>query len=164
MKRNPDIFLNTSVIIAAVLSQTGGARKLFLLAEAGLINLVVGLHVLRECEAVVRRKVPASLPALAYLLELGRVEVANRSVTDFIALALGMVNCEPDAIILAEALSVVPDWFVTHDKAHYLKANPDTRCSFRIGTPGDLIQAAVETLHATSLQTHSAVLKPKQSK
>jgi predicted nucleic acid-binding protein len=140
MKRKPEVFLDTSVIIAAVLSPTGGARKLFLLAEAGLINLVVGSIVLRECETVVRRKVPASLPILAHLLELGRVEIANRLSADFIALALEVVNYEPDAYVFAEALSVAPDWFVTHDKAHFLKGMPDSSFDFQIGTPGDFIQ------------------------
>ena len=54
-QKNPRVFLDTSVIIAAVLSQGGGARKLFLLAEAGIFTLVVGPTVLQECDQVVQR-------------------------------------------------------------------------------------------------------------
>ena len=51
--KNHRVFLDTSVIFAAVLSPTGGARKLFLLGEAGLLQLVVGPTVLNECQDVV---------------------------------------------------------------------------------------------------------------
>jgi len=135
------IFLDTSVIFAAVLSETGGARKLFRLGEAGVLLLIVGPNVLRECEDVVRRKVPASLPTLANLLELGMVEISARSPDAFIEQANAIVAYEPDAYVLAEAMGAEPDWFITHDKAHFLSANPGSSLAFRIGTPGDLIQS-----------------------
>ena len=85
MKSSPRIFLDTSVIFSAVLSEMGGARKLFRLGEAGMIQLVVGPNVLRECEEVIWHKVPASLPTLAYLLELGLVEIAPQPLRDLYA-------------------------------------------------------------------------------
>jgi hypothetical protein len=33
-----------------------------------------------------------------------------------------------------------PDWFVTHDKEHFLKSRSTIKLPFEIGTPGDLIQ------------------------
>lgn len=51
-----------------------------------------------------------------------------------------MVTYTPDAIILAEALAAGPDWFITHDKADFLKSDLDAQLPFRIGTPGDMIQ------------------------
>ena len=135
------IFLDTSLIFAAVLSETGGARKLFRLGEAGVIQLIVGSNVLRECEEVVRRKAPASLPTLAYLLELGMVEIATQSPDDFIEQAKDFVAYEPDAYVLAEAIAAEPDWFITHDKAHFLNVNLGSSLTIRIGTPGDLIHA-----------------------
>ena len=71
---NLKVFLDSSVVFAAVLSPTGGARKLFQLGEAGLLRLFIGPNVLRECEEVVRRKSLVSLPTLAQLLAIGRVE------------------------------------------------------------------------------------------
>ena len=141
MKRIHRIFLDTSVIFAAVLSETGGARKLFRLGEAKVLQLIVGSNVLRECEQVVRRKAPASLPTLAYLLELGMVEITTRSTDDFVEQANAIVAYEPDAYVLAEAIGAEPDWFITHDKAHFLNVNPDSSSAIRIGTPGDLIEA-----------------------
>ena len=141
MKRSHRVFLDTSVIFAAILSESGGARVLFRLGEAGVLQLIVGSNVLRECEEVVRRKAPASLPKLAYLLELGMVEIATRSPDEFIEQAKAIVVYEPDAYILAEAMAAEPDWFITHDKAHFLDANLGSRFTFRIGTPGDFLQA-----------------------
>ena len=140
-RRISRIFLDTSVIFAAVLSETGGARKLFRLGEVGVLQLIVGSNVLRECEGVVRRKVPASLPKLAYLLELGMVEIATQSPDDFLEQATAIVVYKPDAYVLAEAIGANPDWFITHDKTHFLSVNPDSNLAFRIGTPGDLIQS-----------------------
>ena len=140
MKRSRRIFLDTSAIFSAVLSDTGGARKLFRLGEAGVIQIIVGPNVLRECEEVLRRKVPASLPTLAYLLELGLVEIASHPADDFFEQAQAIVAYQPDAYVLAEAIGAEPDWFVTHDKEHFLKIRQDTRLPFQVGTPGDLIQ------------------------
>ncbi len=141
MKKSHRIFLDTSVIFAAVLSETGGARKLFRFGEAGVLKLIIGKSVIRECEQVVRRKAPTSLPALAYLLELGMVEISTQSPDDFIEQAIAIVAYEPDAYVLAEAIGAEPDWFITHDKAHFLNVKPGSSLTIRIGTPGDLIWA-----------------------
>ena len=74
--KNLRIFLDTSVVFAAVLSPIGGARKLFLLAEAGIIRPVVGPTVLKECDEVIRRKAPGSLPTLAQLLAAAQMETS----------------------------------------------------------------------------------------
>jgi predicted nucleic acid-binding protein len=139
--KNRKVFLDTSVIFAAALSPTGGARKLFQLGEVGMLKLVIGPNVLRECDEVVRRKVPSSLPALAQLLALGRVETSIAPTKRHIVLARSMVEYKPDALVLAEAISARPDWLVTHDKEHFLKKRKVFDLTFSIGTPGDLIQA-----------------------
>jgi predicted nucleic acid-binding protein len=142
--KNRRVFLDTSVIFAAVLSPTGGARKLFQLGDVGMLKLVIGPNVLRECDEVVRRKVPSSLPALAKLLALGQVETSIAPTRRHIALALSFVEYEPDALVLAEAMSARPDWFVTHDKEHFLRERQESALTFDIGTPGDLIRALKE--------------------
>jgi predicted nucleic acid-binding protein len=141
MKRSRRIFLDTSVIFAAVLSETGGARVLFRLGETGVLQLMVGSTVLRECEQVLRRKAPASLPTLAYLLELGLVEITTAPPDEFMEQAKAIVVHEPDVYVLAEAMAAEPDWFITHDKVHFLNADPSFSLTIRIGIPGDLIQA-----------------------
>ena len=139
-RKNLKVFLDTSVLFSAVLSQSGGARKLFHLAEAGLLQLIVGITVLREADEVVRRKAPASLPLLAQLLEAGQVETCSAPTPKQIESARNLVAYAPDARVLAEAIRAEADWFVTHDKEHFLKAKKEINLSFEIGTPGDLLQ------------------------
>lgn len=134
------------MIIAAVFSEKGGSRKLFRLGETEVIQLVVGPSVLRECEEVVRRKVPASLPNLAYLLELAKLEVASAAEDKIVDEVKNIVKYQPDAYVLAEAIGAAPEWFVTHDKEHFLSIREDSRLSFRVGTPGDLIRSLEEEL------------------
>ena len=50
------------------------------------------------------------------------------------------VAYEPDAYVLAEAVCSSADWFVTHDKEHFLKVRKKWDLPMKIGTPGDLIQ------------------------
>ena len=134
------VFLDTSVVLAAVLSPDGGSRKLFKLAEAGMLQLVIGPHVLRECDAVVRQKRPSSSPALAQLLASSDVETSLAPTSRQIRTAKAYVLYSPDAYVLAEAIQANPDWFVTHDKEHFLKNRDKIPLSFELGTPGDLIQ------------------------
>jgi predicted nucleic acid-binding protein len=134
------IFLDTSVIFAAMLSSAGGARKLFLLAEAGMLKLVVAPTVLRECDEVIRRKTPGSLPALAQLLAIAKTETSGTPSVEHIKTARAYVRYAPDARVLAEAIATDPDWFITHDKQHSLKRRQKIKLPFEIGTPSDLIQ------------------------
>jgi predicted nucleic acid-binding protein len=140
------VFMDSSVVFSAVLSPTGGARKLFQLGEAGLLKLCIGPNVLRECEDVVRRKAPNSLPALAKLLNIGQVETCPSPTEMMIEMARSLVAYGPDAHVLAEAIGAKPGWFVTHDKDHFLKENIGSSLPFRVGTPGDLIQSIKDDL------------------
>jgi len=150
--KNLKVFLDTSVIFAAVLSKTGGARKLFHLGESEVLHLIVGPTVLRQADEVVRRKVPASVPTLAQLLSIGRVETAPISTKKQLELARALVRYPPDARVLAEAIRGNPDWFVTHDKEHFLRMRNDTVLPFRIGTPGDLLQNIKDDFVALELE------------
>ncbi len=140
-RRILDIYLDSSVIFAAVLSPSGGSRKLFQLSAARVIRIVLGPHVLKEAEEVVRRKMPASLPELARLLSVSRVDVDETAGMEHLEDARQLVSYQPDARVLAEAMSLELDWFVTHDKEHFLRENLKKRIPFEIGTPGDLLQS-----------------------
>lgn len=139
-KRIRRVFIDTSVLIAAVLSPDGGSRKLFRLAEVGILQLVVGPNVLREADEVIRLKRLSSTPQLAQLLSISGVETSAAPSTRQVGTAKAYVHYSPDAYILAEAIQAKPDWFVTHDKEHFLKKRGKIDLPFEIGTPGDLIQ------------------------
>jgi predicted nucleic acid-binding protein len=138
--KNPKIFLDTSVVFAAVLSPTGGARKLLLLGDARLLQLVVGPTVIRECQEVVQRQAPASRPILAHLLVSASLEISQAPTKKQISAAEMYVQYAPDGRVLAEAMRAKPDWFVTHDREHFLKHRSKLNLPFEIATPGDVLQ------------------------
>ena len=72
------------------------------------------------------------------------VEIAAYQSPAFLEQANSIVAYKPDAYVLAEAMSAEPDWFITHDKTHFLNTIPGTALAFHMGTPGDLIQALVD--------------------
>jgi hypothetical protein len=78
---------------------------------------------------------------LAYLLELAGIEVTSEPGDEEIKAAKAILSYEPDAYVLAEAMGAEPDWFITHDKGHFLTKRVSFELPFQLGTPGDLIQA-----------------------
>ena len=104
------------------------------------MQLVVGPTVLRECQEVILRKSPASLPTLAQLLASASLETSEAPKQKQVDSAEVYVQYVPDARVLAEAMLAKPDWFVTHDKEHFLHHRSKINLSFKIGTPGDVLQ------------------------
>jgi len=110
----------------------------FRLGEIGYLQLMAGKQVLKECETVIRRKAPQTLPELALLLDTVNLVVTPEPSEESLKQAQSLVSYLPDALILAEAIQANPDWFLSHDHQHFLKIPTET-LSFRIGTPGDLL-------------------------
>ena len=138
-RKIPEIFLDTSVIIAAVMSPMGGARLLFHLAQAGTIRLLVGKGILGETEEVMRRKAPELLGLLAQLLDEAGIEICAVPTPKQQKLAASLIAYVPDANVLAQVISADSDWLASHDKQHFL-GNPALKdLPFTIGTPGDII-------------------------
>lgn len=149
MPKKLRVFLDTRVIIAAVFSPTGGARKVFYLGEANILELIAGSNVLREAEEVVRRKVPTSLPLLAQLLAAGKVDRGPKPTQKQMDAAKACVQYLPDAQVLAESVAAQPDWFITHDKEHFLNQRSDMQLGFEIGNPSELLQAIKDGFRIT---------------
>jgi len=137
--KSPEIFLDTSVIIAAVMSPTGGARLLFHLAHADTVKLLVGSGVLGEAEEVMRRKAPELLGVLAQLLDEAGIEISKPPTPAQQKKAQSMLSYSPDANVLAQAMAAKPDWLVSHDKEHFVGNPALDELPFKIGTPGDVI-------------------------
>lgn len=133
------VFLDTSVLFAAVLSETGGARLILKLGEAGVLRLVVGPKVLREADSVLTRKAPKSRALFALLLDQAGVETGPIPDTGTSKRAEQVVDYVPDARILAEALAARADYFVTFDQQHFID-NPYVQdLPFFVGTPGEFL-------------------------
>lgn len=139
MANRPRVFLDTSVLFAAVLSTEGGSRLVLKLGEAGAISLWVGSRVLQEADGVVSRKAPETRPLLALLLSKAEVMTGSKPDAASLARARAVVSYAPDAHVLAEALSAEVDYFVTLDHQHFVGNPRAGTLPFPIGTPGDFL-------------------------
>lgn len=133
------IFLDTSVIFAAMQSESGGARLILKLGEAGAVALWIGPWVLREAEAVVGRKSPASRTLLAVLLDRAQVQVGAEASSSALAGAQAVIDYLPDAQIVAEALAIGVDYLVSFDRKHLVGNPRAAQLPFLIGTPADFL-------------------------
>lgn len=134
------VFLDTSVLFAAVWSETGGSRLILKLGEARAIALWVGPSVLREAEAVLKRKAEKSRPHMAILLDRAQVQIGPEAGMDILAQARASVEYGPDARVLAEALELNVDYFVSLDRQHLVGKPGTTKLSFSVGTPGEFLE------------------------
>ena len=133
------VFLDTSVLFAAIHSETGGARLILKLGEAGAVSLWVGPWVLKEAEGVLDRKSPRSKGYFALLLDRSGVQVGREADETALHQARSVIDYVPDAQVVAEALGVGVDYFVSFDREH-LVGNPRAgELPFPIGTAGDFL-------------------------
>ena len=133
------VFLDTSVLFAAVWSESGGSRLILKLGEAGAVSLWVGPTVLREAEAVLKRKSPESRPHMALLLDRAQVQVGPEAGKETVAQALSAVGYVPDAQVLAEALEIGLEYFVSLDQKHLVGNLRTESLPVTVGTPGDFL-------------------------
>ena len=139
MDADAKVFLDASALFAAVVSESGGARMILKLGEAGAVSLWVGAIALGEADAALARKSPGSKARFALLLHQANVQVGQAATPDALSLAGSVVDYAPDAQVLAEALAAGADYFVTLDKRHLLGNPRAGRLPFPVGTPGDFL-------------------------
>ena len=134
------VFLDTSVLFAAVWSEEGGARLILKLGEAGAVSLWVGPWVLKEAEAVVKRKSEQNRGRFALLLDKAQVGVGQEAGGEALAQALSVIEYLPDAQVLAEAIALRVDYLVSLDRKHLVGNPRAARLPFGIGTPGTFLE------------------------
>jgi len=133
------VFLDTSVLFAAAHSETGGARLILKLGEAGAVSLWVGPSVLKEAEGVLDRKSPRSKGYFALLLDRSGVQVGGEPDETTLHQARSLIDYVPDAQVVAEALKLGVDYFVSFDRKHLVENPLAGELPFPIGTAGDFL-------------------------
>jgi len=149
LTEKPLLFLDTSVLFAAIFSALGGSRALFHLGELGVVELWVGPRVLQEADEVVSGKFPHTRSLLAQFLALSNVQVGPHPDEAILEAAHLWVAYPPEARVLAEAVSARIEYFVTLDRKHFLE-NPALRgvVPFKMGTAGDCLAWLRDDLRA----------------
>ena len=134
------VFLDTSILFAAAHSETGGARLILKLGETGAVSLWVGPWVLKEAEGVLDQKSPRSKGYFALLLDRSGVQVGEEPDETMLHRARSVIDYVPDAQVVAEALALGVNYFVSFGREH-LVGNPQVgELPFPIGAAGDFLE------------------------
>ena len=135
-----NFFLDSSALIAGVLSSTGAARALLVLSENESLNLYINEHVLIECERSLARKVPEALPEFRNTIKNARLKILENPAPEEVHSHLYLIADPQDVAILLSALACKTDFLITHNRKHFLD-DPQVaeKTGLRIGTPGDAL-------------------------
>lgn len=130
------VFVDSSVLFAAVCSPTGGSAKLFTLSK---IQLIASSLVLTEVERNVRKKLQ-SYHLERFLLLVSKLEIHRTKINEKAIGSARKVIVQKDVAILADAKKVKASYLVSLDKKDFF--NPEVAKFIRPGrivTSGELI-------------------------
>jgi putative PIN family toxin of toxin-antitoxin system len=131
------VFLDSSVIIAGLVSKKGGSYEVLALAELNVIIPCICEDVVSEVFRNVQKKLPGSVAYFYTLFKKLPFKIIDLLEED-LALARKLIN-EKDALILASALSGEVDWLLSLDK-HFLRGELEGKVKFPVCTPGEFLQ------------------------
>lgn len=137
----PKVFLDSSALIAGVLSSTGAARALLVLSENENIELFINEHVITECERAFARKVPEALPEFRNTIKNSMLKILNDPTAEKVQANLHLIQDPQDVAILLSAQICKADFLITHNRKHFID-DPQVpeKAGLRIGTPGDALE------------------------
>lgn len=135
-----NLFLDASVLIAAVLSPGGGSFRLIIEARQKGFLLFASAYVLDETIKNLKEDYPDYLAKLKSLLLFSALKVLLNPSPKEVAKAIKLIDFK-DAPILAAALQHKMDFLITLDREHFFAqrlTKADLPCE--ILTPGDFIR------------------------
>ncbi|GAP13369.1 predicted nucleic-acid-binding protein, contains PIN domain [Longilinea arvoryzae] len=138
--KKPEIFLDSSALIAGIVSAQGAARVLLLLAENEKIELWVSEQVIAEVERNLARKAPRALPVAREMILRANIQILHDPKPADVRSHMDWINHAADVPILVAAANAQVDFLVTLDVRHFID-DPVVaqRSGLRIGTPGDAL-------------------------
>jgi len=135
-----NLFLDSSALVAGILSMKGAARTLLLLAESGHIAVTISEQVLAETERVIARKVPAALTDFRQAILASQAQIVRDPSPDEVRAHTDLISHPADIPIILAAMQAKVDYLVTLNRKHFLDDVDVARKSgLNIGTPGDVL-------------------------
>jgi predicted nucleic acid-binding protein len=132
-----DIFLDSSALIAGIVSGQGAARAL-LLGESGKITLTVSEQVIAELEHNLARKATEALPFTRQIILSANIRILRDPTAEEVQKHLDWISHATDVPILLAARRASVDFLVTLNNRHFLDdPQVSQRSGLHIGTPGD---------------------------
>jgi len=131
-----NIILDSSALIAGIISETGAAHVLLQLGETEDIVLIISEVVINKTKRSIARKSPDNLDDAQKEIKKSGIKIVPDPSDEEI-----QANDDPnDVPILLAAMTAKVDYLATHDHKHFLD-NPKVaeRSGLKIGTPGDVL-------------------------
>jgi putative PIN family toxin of toxin-antitoxin system len=135
-----NVFLDSSALIAGIISHQGAARALLLLGEDEKIVLTVSEQVITEVERNLARKVQLALPFAREIILHANIRILRDPPVEEVRKNINWTNHPADVAILVAANRAKVDFLATLDTRHFL-SDPGVaqRSALKIGTPGDVL-------------------------
>lgn len=133
------VFVDANILIAGAASRTGASRAILMLAEIGLIQLVVSRQVLDEAERNLRKKLPSSLPIFAQLLAILPIEVVPDPPLDASAKWTTIIEVK-DAPVLEAAVACGAERLISLNTKDFTPEVGEL-ANILVQTPGQFIKA-----------------------
>ena len=145
--KKPHIFLDSSALIAGVISETGAAHALLELGENEYIDLTISEFVVLESERSIANKSPRNIPHLRNAIVKSQLNIIRDPSLKEIRENLYLISDPNDVPILLSAMKAKVDFLATHNRKHFLDDPKVAENSgLRIGTPGDALAWVRENL------------------
>ena len=135
---NARIFADTNVLIAGADSRSGASHAVLMMAEIGLIQLVVSHQVLNEAERNIRKKLPRALSNFAEQMAYLNLEVHADPSWEEAARWESVIEPK-DAPILAVAVAEKVNRILSLNTKDFTQ-NVAAACGIPIQTPAHFVQ------------------------
>jgi predicted nucleic acid-binding protein len=137
---HPNLFLDSSALVAGIISSQGAARVLLLLAETGQITIMISEQVVAEAERAVARKAAHALPDLRRAIQATRAHIGRDPSPEEVKANLNLIAHPADVPILLTAKAAKLNFLVTLNRRQFLD-DPQVgrQTGLRIGTPDDAL-------------------------
>ena len=139
------VFLDTSALIAGIISTTGAAREVLRLCEAGGVEILVSRQVLTEADRNLSAKLPVLIPDYRRLIRRMSPTLVDDPTRKEVAQAARVIH-HKDAPILAAAINGEVDYLITWNTRHFLKRAVMKAVPFKIMTPAEFLEEFRQSL------------------
>ncbi len=144
-----NIFLDSSALIAGVISEKGAAHALLQLGETQDILLTISEFVVNETNRSIGTKSPSDIDNVLKEINKAKIVIVPNPSEKEVQANLFLINDADDVPVLLAAIIAKVDYLATHDHKHFLD-DPKVaeRAGIRIGTPGDVLAWIRENLNS----------------
>ena len=145
-----NLCLDSSALMAGIVSAKGASRVLLLLAESDTIGVTISEQVLTETERTIARKVPKALRDLRQAILASKARIVRDPSPEDVAVHQNLISHAADVPIVLAAMQANVEYLVTLNRKHFID-DPGValQAGLKIGTPGDALSWVREQISAT---------------